>query len=154
MALIKCVECGKEFSDRAESCPNCGCPTSDTKRHERELKIMLEPVVQEYAAKFKCKECGGTEFHLVNTALFLCGKCSNCDGTCSVIRELTDEERSVEKYKIQAERESRMPHCPFCNSTNLKKIGAGSRLLSVSTLGLAGAKMGKTYHCNNCKANF
>lgn len=24
MALIKCRECGKEISDKAESCPNCG----------------------------------------------------------------------------------------------------------------------------------
>ena len=27
MALIICSECGKEYSDRASSCPNCGCPT-------------------------------------------------------------------------------------------------------------------------------
>lgn len=26
MALIKCPECGKELSNRASSCPNCGCP--------------------------------------------------------------------------------------------------------------------------------
>ena len=26
--LIKCSECGKEFSDQASVCPNCGCPTS------------------------------------------------------------------------------------------------------------------------------
>lgn len=26
MAMIKCAECGKEFSDRATACPNCGCP--------------------------------------------------------------------------------------------------------------------------------
>ena len=26
MALIKCPECGKEISDRAASCPNCGYP--------------------------------------------------------------------------------------------------------------------------------
>ncbi len=26
MALIKCVDCGKEVSDRAKICPNCGCP--------------------------------------------------------------------------------------------------------------------------------
>ena len=26
MALIKCSECGHEISDRALSCPNCGCP--------------------------------------------------------------------------------------------------------------------------------
>lgn len=26
MALIKCADCGKEISDKAKSCPNCGCP--------------------------------------------------------------------------------------------------------------------------------
>lgn len=26
MALIKCPDCGKEFSDQAEACPNCGRP--------------------------------------------------------------------------------------------------------------------------------
>ena len=26
MALITCTECGKEFSDKAPVCPNCGCP--------------------------------------------------------------------------------------------------------------------------------
>lgn len=26
MALIKCPECGKDISDKATTCPNCGCP--------------------------------------------------------------------------------------------------------------------------------
>ncbi len=26
MALIKCPECGKQISDKAGSCPGCGCP--------------------------------------------------------------------------------------------------------------------------------
>ncbi len=26
MAMIKCPECGKDVSDKAKSCPNCGCP--------------------------------------------------------------------------------------------------------------------------------
>lgn len=29
MALIKCPECGREVSDRASACPNCGCPLAD-----------------------------------------------------------------------------------------------------------------------------
>lgn len=29
MALIKCPECGKEISDRAGACPNCGCPINN-----------------------------------------------------------------------------------------------------------------------------
>lgn len=29
MALIKCPECGKDVSDKAKSCPVCGCPISN-----------------------------------------------------------------------------------------------------------------------------
>lgn len=28
MALIKCLECHKEVSDKAPTCPHCGCPLS------------------------------------------------------------------------------------------------------------------------------
>lgn len=30
MALINCPECGKEISDKAASCPNCGMPIKET----------------------------------------------------------------------------------------------------------------------------
>ena len=26
MALIKCLECGRQYSERADNCPSCGCP--------------------------------------------------------------------------------------------------------------------------------
>lgn len=29
MALVNCPECGKEFSDKAQACPNCACPISE-----------------------------------------------------------------------------------------------------------------------------
>jgi DNA-directed RNA polymerase subunit RPC12/RpoP len=31
MALIECADCGKEVSERAESCPNCGAPIAGKK---------------------------------------------------------------------------------------------------------------------------
>lgn len=31
LALINCPECGKEVSDKAKSCPNCGCPIEDSR---------------------------------------------------------------------------------------------------------------------------
>lgn len=34
MALIICTECGKEFSDKADACPNCGCPTQEISSSE------------------------------------------------------------------------------------------------------------------------
>lgn len=30
MAMIKCPECGKEISNKALTCPNCGCPIAET----------------------------------------------------------------------------------------------------------------------------
>lgn len=29
MSLIKCTECGREISDKATNCPNCGAPTNN-----------------------------------------------------------------------------------------------------------------------------
>lgn len=29
MALINCMECGREISDKATTCPFCGCPISE-----------------------------------------------------------------------------------------------------------------------------
>ncbi len=42
MALINCPECGKEISDKAISCPNCGCPTNIIQKEE-ETELMQFP---------------------------------------------------------------------------------------------------------------
>lgn len=34
MALIICSECGKEFSEKAAACPNCGCPIEDARKSQ------------------------------------------------------------------------------------------------------------------------
>lgn len=47
MAMIKCPECGKEVSDKAKNCPNCGSPI-DTKIY--------------------CPKCGSTNVNLISGA--------------------------------------------------------------------------------------
>ncbi len=41
MALIKCKECGKEVSDKAEACPKCGCPIAKKKATEDVQKVRV-----------------------------------------------------------------------------------------------------------------
>jgi hypothetical protein len=49
MALITCPECGKEFSDKAASCPNCGCPTEE----------IVERESSGGNNRISCPRCGG-----------------------------------------------------------------------------------------------
>lgn len=42
------------------------------------------------------------------------------------------------------------PKCPTCNSTNLKKISATSKIVNTAVFGLLGTKRFKQFHCNNC----
>ncbi len=53
MALISCSECGKEVSDKAASCPNCGNPIAQ--------QPSLTPTQsEEYLC---CPKCGSRELH-------------------------------------------------------------------------------------------
>ena len=44
MALIKCPECGKEFSDKAPACPNCGYPIEYVVPESKNIKNDDEPL--------------------------------------------------------------------------------------------------------------
>lgn len=44
--------------------------------------------------------------------------------------------------------------CPYCNSTNVTKISTVDRVVSTGLFGLASKKIGKQWHCNECKSNF
>ena len=39
MALIKCPECGRQVSEYAENCPNCGCPMDRDLPYEDEYEF-------------------------------------------------------------------------------------------------------------------
>ncbi len=52
--------------------------------------------------------------------------------------------------------EERHPHvtCPYCHSANTEKISTLNRAVSISIVGAASSKLGKQWHCNNCKSDF
>lgn len=47
-----------------------------------------------------------------------------------------------------------LPECPYCHGYYTKKIGAGSRLMSVGLFGLGSNKIGKQWHCCLCNSDF
>lgn len=98
--------------------------------------------------------------------LFLCPVCKSKmsywvsedvdDNTHLVIKKWWDEERQ----KSHPENKSFQPStpkitCPYCKSTNTKKISGLSKAVSVGLFGIfALGKTTKQFHCNNCNADF
>lgn len=74
------------------------------------------------------------------------------------IREKEYEQR-VEQARIaqanaQAQELLNKVHCPYCNSTNCKKISGVSKATSVAMFGIFSQKVKRQWHCNNCKSDF
>ncbi len=53
MALIKCIECGSMVSDKASSCPHCGCPIKQSNTN-----ICIECGTRIPANMSECPHCG------------------------------------------------------------------------------------------------
>lgn len=56
MALLKCPECGKQFSEHAQKCPQCGMPTNDVIRVSRELEEKARREEEERQRKLREEE--------------------------------------------------------------------------------------------------
>lgn len=61
------------------------------------------------------------------------------------VKQTWDEHRTRPSPHIQ---------CPYCHSTNVSRISTVSRVTSITMVGLASKKIGKQWHCNNCKSDF
>lgn len=44
--------------------------------------------------------------------------------------------------------------CPYCHSSNVKRITGTSKAASVALWGIFSQKVKKSFHCNNCKSDF
>lgn len=64
------------------------------------------------------------------------------------------EQRENVRQAQQKNRPTNTVSCPYCQSTNLSKISTGSRMFSTMMFGFGSKKLGKQWHCNNCKSDF
>ena len=55
----------------------------------------------------------------------------------------------------KVEEDNNTPHCPYCNSTNIKKITTGSKVAHTALFGIFSiSRNSKQWYCNNCKSDF
>ena len=57
--IIKCPECGRDFSDKAQACPQCGCPLSEATAVKTErIDDQSQHEASATTAPTKCPKCG------------------------------------------------------------------------------------------------
>lgn len=133
MALIECPECEHKVSESAETCPSCGY----------NIKNFVE----------YCPYCnfGSTNKILMNYSkankIYTCPECKKTLALASPEAEAN--------WAAQKQMEQNIPKCPYCSSTDLKKISGLSKAGSVALWGVfAMGKVSKQWHCNSCKSDF
>ena len=121
-------------------------------------------IEHEYFCNNCMKPYGFTESE--EDSVVICPICNNkMEYWCSV--ELDDETHKVTRKWWDEERQESHPEnksfkpltptitCPYCQSTNTKKISGLSKAGSVALWGIfALGKTTKQWHCNNCKSDF
>lgn len=106
----------------------------------------------------KCPKCNGTEYTgdtwiMWNATFGMCAKCNKC----AIVLQSSPEYEQYLAKEVEIVRETKQPPtvtCPYCQSTDTKKISGTSRFMSTGIFGLASKKIGKNYHCNKCKSDF
>ena len=93
----------------------------------------------------KCPKCGCNKSYqkILFDYVSEFGECTQCSALTynKVLNGFTSKPKSVE--------------CPYCHSTNTKKISTASKAGSVFLFGIfAAGKVAKEWHCNNCKSDF
>lgn len=56
--------------------------------------------------------------------------------------------------QTKAVEENNVPKCPYCHSTNTKKISTTSKVVNTALFGIFGQKRKHQWHCNNCGSDF
>lgn len=99
-------------------------------------------IVEQQCPKCKCNYC--------NTRQDEYGIMYNCYYCKNLIKY-----DKLKETTISFNNSTNQIKCPYCNSTNLKKISTTSKVASTAVFGLAAmGKVNSNWHCNNCKSDF
>ncbi len=151
MSLITCVECGKEFSDKAASCPNCGCPTEEVlkSRNNSNQDLLNEiyslyPDSKAYAIKEYMNRTGSNmkESKKIIDEFYSGKQPKPTTFSNKYTNQFHNEKLEAERQKAARDKEDFKItfRCPKCNSTNIQVMD-GKKKLSI-TKGLVGGLIG------------
>lgn len=158
--LIECPECKKQISDQSEQCIHCGYPLNKKLKtniccingtnYDLTVELDLLTLTDFMQGLRNLRD----KYNLSLSDATTLGKMIKDTGKIpkeyksSEIKEYRKEIESIENVNRN------IPHCPICNSTNIKKISNTERVTSIALVGIFSKKINKSFKCNNCGGTF
>ena len=180
MSEIICPECNKKISSLAKSCPNCGFPMSEYLK-EHDLKDLTKiwvctkcgecyylenrkrpiceycnvPLIQTSIDNNEYDQLDGEEYYQKTIEIAkVYGNNFSEKNYNNRIKKINEKINKFLSTPSNVPQPNTQVTCPYCKSTNTKKISAVSRAGSILGFGLFSKKLGKEWHCNNCNSDF
>lgn len=129
--ILTCIECNHDVSDKADKCPNCGCPVSEIIANIKPENIVTINGKQHDLSWFVKNMCDPKEDMVrYYGRVGLLSRRTNINprdagAICDHIREhgFPQKEYNCEPYyrKHPSTQNSSTPKCPICNSTNIQR---------------------------------
>ena len=172
MALINCPECGKEISDQSQMCIHCGYPIVEHQPTNSEYICTINEIPYDLSYEFsQIQNAKNNKAHrlaydsttndIVNN---ICAKTSLATSDGYYLMEKIQTEQKVPSVytpRYATEQNNKIAHtpaqvqCPYCKSTNTKKITTTSKAVHTALFGiLSMSKNSKQWHCDNCGSDF
>lgn len=152
MSLIKCLECGREISDKATVCIHCGCPI------EKDRNLYATKKFVYMCMSTSCLSNPFKEFDEYKGEIQVCPDCGKqleyyeteiIDNDTNLVVKRSVEEAYGNMHNTSAQL-SNMPKCPTCSSTNIKKIGSISKVAGAVTFVIFSKTAKSQFECKNC----
>ncbi len=129
-------------------------------------KVFYDEEYKPQTIQFICDKCGEyiefqyddkyisnikAEYCIVTNGSKIVCKCGNrCQSGLVEPKKISKEIHIHQQSRSCTQSTLNKPKCPTCQSTNLKKISATSKVMNTAMFGIFGTKRHKTFHCNNC----
>lgn len=166
MAMILCSECKCKISNRAPNCPNCGCPIE---QNNKQMICKINGIEYDFFnfysrimnAKLNDRLWNDKDFILVTQEIRKLTGIAKTFKLCEIIAktekvpEEYNDNYTMDIYEQEKQiTQASKPKCPICSSTNVNRISSTKKAMSIIGFGILSNKIGKQWHCNNCKSDF
>lgn len=103
-----------------------------------------------------CQKCNGTEFDNWSSKGAKFKTCLKCYQVYQITQsEELDSYREEAKLEREQSKKQIVVACPYCQSTNTKKITNTSKAVHIALFGIwSMCRNSKNYHCNSCGSDF